>query len=327
MSEIPFVNRLGDALETAITTQRAPRRRGVPRQRRLLVIAVATAVAAGGSLAIAHILSSPTKLATNSSIGCYMGANHGEAYFDPGDRTPIEACARVFRKQHLPVPALVVCDDHGMVEVSPGSGAEACRRQGLTPLPRGYSAAHAKVQALAHAIRLIEMSSDCIPPPRLAARVQALLKRSRWEGWRVHLGAHDGCGSVSELQGDGSRSISASFNYDARTLDVYGGRAHRSTENLLWGRHGVGASLSKLSGRRCYTQSGLRREIRRRLARTHRQVTFTVSKPWSNEPAGTPPGEFNDARQARLAAGCAIEVSEHPAADGLGLVIELWQNG
>jgi hypothetical protein len=324
MSEIPFVNRLGDALETAITMERAPRRRWVPARRRLLVIAVAIAVAAGATLAVARILSSPTKLAT-ISISCFDGnLAHGEFYVDAGDRTPIEACAHALRSAGHHVPALVACDNnHGEVTVFPGSGADACRRAGFTPLPRGYSAAHARVRALSHAIRSIEASSDCIPLHRMAARVQALLRRSGWDGWRVWLRDDfpGPCGAVSGLQGDGSRSIAGSLDYDGRRVMVFGA-AHRSTETLVWGRHGVSASLSRMSLRRCYTPGALRRAVRRRLARTHRHVAFTstVYKPQPNM-------EIDPADRARLDAGCTIARTAYPAADGLGIVVELEHEG
>ena len=69
MSAIPFVERLGDAIQAAIADPAVARRR---RTRRRLVAAVATLLLLGGSLAAARLLNEPDKLAA-ASIGWARG--------------------------------------------------------------------------------------------------------------------------------------------------------------------------------------------------------------------------------------------------------------
>jgi ribosomal protein S12 methylthiotransferase accessory factor YcaO len=73
------------------------------------------------------------------------------------------------------------------------------------------------------------------------------------------------------------------------------------------------------SGKRCYTQAGIR-ELTRRLASTGRSVQFTVSRP----PVTV---QLMDERWRRLTAGCAVVTDVSAAADGLGLVVQIWQRG
>ena len=64
-----------------------------------------------------------------------------------------------------------------------------------------------------------------IPPDDLAERVQALLDRSGWAGWHtwLRLDVSDGpCGSVSMLNGDGSRSIAPALDVEGHRVMVFG---------------------------------------------------------------------------------------------------------
>ena len=138
MSTIPFVERLGDAIQAAIADPTVARRR---RARRGLVLAVGTLLLLGGSLAAAQLLNEPEKLATGS-IGCYQDAamRGSVTIIWPGDRSPVEACAESFREAGEPVPPLVACAYNGAVAVLPGRDQAVCQRHALEPLPAGYAA-------------------------------------------------------------------------------------------------------------------------------------------------------------------------------------------
>ncbi len=71
MSEIPFVNRLGDALDTAIAKQpsRAPRRFRLTRRRHLAVALVALA-AVGAGAAVATLSTDPVEIGFGA-VACF----------------------------------------------------------------------------------------------------------------------------------------------------------------------------------------------------------------------------------------------------------------
>jgi RNA polymerase sigma-70 factor, ECF subfamily len=145
VSEIPFVNRLGDAIQAAITNPRVAARHRFGPRRRLGLLAVA-ALLLGGGAAAARILGTPEELAT-SSIACQLeGSSTGIVW--AGDRSPLEVCAQEYRAAGKPVPPLVACVDGRSVVVLPGRGPEACGRRGLAPLPPEYAPARAKVAKL-----------------------------------------------------------------------------------------------------------------------------------------------------------------------------------
>jgi hypothetical protein len=126
VSTIPFVDRLGDAIQAAIADPAVGRRR---KARRRLLLAVVTLLLLGGSLAAAQLLNEPEKLATGS-IGCYRdAAMRGTVMIIwPGDRTPVDACAETFREAGQPVPPLVACAYGGAVAVLPGRDQSVCQR-------------------------------------------------------------------------------------------------------------------------------------------------------------------------------------------------------
>jgi hypothetical protein len=228
MSQIPFVNQLGDAIQTAATA--SSERSSRFRLRRPGVVAtLAALLALSGGVALAGILSASntTDLATGG-VGCYETADRSGAVFiiEPGDRSPAEACRQVLGRSGQPVAELAACDNgRGAIAVFPGSGANACHRAGLKPLPPEYEAEQERVRHLTRALVALESSANCIPPRELAARVQTLLQRTGWENWRpwLRLDINPGpCGSVSEPGFDGSRVI-VGLDPDGRRVMVFGG--------------------------------------------------------------------------------------------------------
>jgi hypothetical protein len=312
MSEIPFVKQLGDAIEQAAAMRIATRRNRI--RRRIVVGAVGFAVAASGVAAASGVFSSAEQLAS-TAVGCYERASldSNVAVLSTGEESPVDTCTRVL---HTSAP-LTACMADGSVAVFPG-GAAVCDRLGLAPLPAGYAPARAKVNALARDVSALETSADCISPQVLAQRVQGLLDRTPdWAGWRttLRLDVEDGpCGSVTGMGGDGSRSIEGSLDADGRHVMVFGGAARSTTDLLYVGDDALAPAIEHASGERCYTTAGLEAMARQRVARTGRAVSFRTSR-MNGEPI--------DARAQRMQEGCAIVFDVRPAADGLGIVVEI----
>jgi hypothetical protein len=319
VSTIPFVERLGDAIQAAITDPAAARSRRL--RRRWVLLAVGALLLLGGPLAAARLLNEPEKLAT-SSIGCYQDAamRGGVFIIWTGDRTPVEACAAALREAGEPVPPLVACAYKGAVAVLPGRDQSVCQRQAVEPLPPGYAPALGKVAELEKAILAIEASADCLPPAVLADRVQRLLDRSGWTGWTTWLRpdvSPGPCGSVSGVGGGGDRGISGALDEAGRRVMVFGAPP-RSTENLL-GK--LAPALMDESGERCYDPEGLTRHVRRRVQAAAPGRSVTVE-------AGADSGlEWDGARGVRLAAGCAVVIGVGPAANGHDLVVTILRRG
>jgi hypothetical protein len=313
MSNIPFVTALGDALDAAIAAP-APRRR--PR-RRLLAIAIAAVMLAGGGLALARLLTSPEKLAAGP-VACYDSASLGANMAAPGGvGAPLDLCARVYREAGEPVPPLVACADRAAIAVFPGRGDDVCRRLGLAPVPRGYAAARARVAELQSQVLAAEGADDCLRPAALAARVQALLDRDGWTGWRAALrldSTAGPCGTVSHLGGGSERSIDGQLDADRRLVYV-SSAPYRSTERLLMT---LAPRLEDASGASCFDEAAARTAAR---GLSDRPVTVRLT-------VGRPAGEeFGDAREARYRAGCTVITDVRAAADGRSLVVELLRRG
>jgi hypothetical protein len=323
VSAIPFVDRLGDAIQAAIADPAAARRRR-RRIRRRILLAVAALLLLGGSLAAAELLNEPEKLATGS-IGCYRdaGMRGTVTIIWPGDQTPVQACAEALREAGEPVPPLVACAYNGAVAVLPGPDQAVCQRQALEPLPPGYAPALGKVAELERAILAIERGADCLPPPVLAGRVQRLLDRSGWTGWTtwLRLDVSPGpCGSVSGLGGGGRRSMAGALDEAGHRVMVFGAQP-RSTEDLLYGPGKLAPTLMDESGERCFGPDELAGHVRRRVAAAAPGRSLTVE---TRVEAGA---DLFDARRARFEAGCAVIGDVGPAANGRDLVVTIVRKG
>ena len=199
MSEIPFVNALGDAIERSAAAHIAARRGRL--RRRIGFGAIAIAIAASGVAAASGVFSSaqPVELAT-SGIGCYSSADleHSDVtVLSTSTAPPVEACRRA---THATGP-LAACAGPA-VTVFPG-GPGTCEKLGLEPLPPAYFAARRKVQRLAGKIQAIEATKDCWDPRALSRRVQTLLgELPAWRGWHTRVDrsmAEGPCGTVTHL--------------------------------------------------------------------------------------------------------------------------------
>jgi hypothetical protein len=305
VSEIPFVNALGDAIERAAAQHRGRFRR------RLVIGGLGVAIAVSGVAAAASgVLSgSPEQLAT-SSISCYSSVDlkHANvAVLSAGIRTPIEACRRALRTDR----PLVACAGPEVI-VLPGPPG-TCEKLRLKPLPADYAAARRKVNRLTRKIAAIEATKDCWEPQQLAARVQALLDSAPgWRAWRSRSRrpVEEGrCGTVTHSDGAGARSVDDTVDVEGHTVDVMRGPA-RSTVALL-DRLG---DLATASLARCYDREGAEALARERLAASGRTVTFDIE-----HLDGGSVKEFQD----RIDEGCSVIPGFRAADDGYGIVVTI----
>jgi hypothetical protein len=289
VSEIPFVNRLGDALDEAIAAspERAPRRR--PRRRRFGGLALAVFLLGAGGVTIAAILDDPEKLAA-APVACYdRAALDANVYAQHGEgRSPAVVCADVLRTR----APLAACVRGESVAVFPGP-PQTCERLGLRPLPRGYADANAKLARLRAEVDRIMASADCIPPEEMVRRVQRVLDRFGWQGWRseVDTSQSEGpCGWVpSPILIEGRRRVVPVFPF-----------APRSVDRLV--NVGAARDVFDESIEQCFTIEGFKAHARRRLAKLEYPLSFTVERgPMPDYEQLDPPR-----RQQRFDAGCAV---------------------
>jgi hypothetical protein len=315
MTDIAFIERLGDAFEAAIA-EPEPRRVRWPGRKKALVLGFAMAAAlAAAALAIAHVLSSPDELAANS-VACYAAADLGsDMTVVANDGAPVAACADAYRRIGRTVPAMVACANGSSVAVMPGADASTCARLGLEPLPGGFAASQAKVTRLAHGILALEAGQDCVQPDELGRGVQRLLDEQGWIGWSVQVQstAQGPCGTVSSFDGSGQRRIDGALDPAQKTVLVRGAPT-RSTMALVYGSDGLAVSLEDESGKRCYTVAALTALVNARAGAVGRSASVEQA------PALPATGSFTDARQGRYEAGCAVISDVRAASDGRGIV-------
>jgi hypothetical protein len=323
MSEIPFVNQLGDAIETAIAAPQPARRGLFGRRRRLGVLALAVLLAGATGVTVAKMVISSDELAAGT-VACYERANLSGGVTVLGTVTgdPATECASAWSSS--PAPPLVACAKEAIVAVIPGHGPNACARAGLEPLPANFARSRAKVARLERDVAALEAAADCIPAATLAQRGDALLARSGWVGWRaVVAGEEDGpCGHILTPGGDGRLSLSGVMDADRHEMRVYHGLP-RSLDRLLYSEHSLSVRVMDASGERCYTVAELEDLVRRELAVTKRPVGFQLGR----KPAET---GVMDPRGDRYAEGCAIVVDTRPVypdGGGIGLEVEIWRKG
>jgi hypothetical protein len=309
MSDIEFVNALGDEIERRAAERIASRRGRI--RRRIAIGGLGFAIAATGVAAASGVFGTPEQLAS-SAVGCYDRAslNANVSVQSTGAASPVETCRRVLRTDR----PLVACASWAVL-VFPGRPG-TCERLGLEPLPAEYEAARERVVDLGRRVAALERSADCIPPRELAARLDALLRRSGWSGWRADLRLdldHGPCGWIAMPGGDGTTQIEGALDHESRRVIVSPGPAHSTMELLL----GPGNRLIDASGDRCYTVEDLEELAHDRLDRFGRALTFQT------RPA---PGDVGveGARGQRLEEGCAIIVGVAPTADDRGFTVEVW---
>ncbi|MEA2330441.1 MAG: hypothetical protein QOH58_579 [Thermoleophilaceae bacterium] len=323
MSEIPFVNRLGDALESAVAAP-APARRRLGR-RRLGVLALAVFLLGASGATVARIMADPEQLAIGV-VACYErpDLSGGVSVTSADGRSPTAVCARTWTASGKTAPPLVACAQEAAIAVIPGRGPAACGRAGLEPMPAGYGVARAKVARLTRDVAALEAAADCIPPRTLARRTQALLRRTGWSGWRAvaRPGGGGPCGRILQPGGSPDLSLAGGLGVADRELSVMGGPP-RSLDRRLYGRSSLAVALMDASGERCFTVAGLQAHARRVLAVTGRPVRFRIGRLPANTGVVAPRGD-------RYEQGCAIAVGAAPVYPSPGEVaveVEIWSKG
>jgi hypothetical protein len=307
MSEIPYVNQLGDAFDEAIARRaRTPRLRRLGR-RRYLAVALAALAVAGGGAAIAGMLHDPVEIGFGA-VGCFesQDVGGGAAVVSDPRREPVELCAAVLASEGLTARELIACQwqGHGVVVV-PHAGRRNCGALDLAPLPTSYTRARVRASRLQAVAVAFERKAGCLTPPVFARRLTAELRRSGWAEWRAVASGGDGpCGRVSVRSGSSIvGSIGPAVNAVDRTIAV---KAEPPLElELALSQPGsLGAGLFDISGERCFTPAALEQHVRRTLAATGAPISFVnQSLPSFVEVTG-PRGERYDE-------GCAIYEGAH----------------
>ena len=318
MSEITFVNLLGDALERAAQAELASRRgpaRGrrwlrLPSGRGRVILALAALALAGGALAAT--LPSPTRLAAGG-VSCSEGISNtgrGPEGVPLNGLSPVAACLREFRRERVaaltrPGVRFVACQQPGLlVHVMVADGRpNQCRRLGLLPLPPGYSEATSRVALLQESLGRLQRGRDCIAPARFTSEIRGLLARLGFDGWRPEVGPSSpfaSSGPCAQFPGSDTRPSDPYLALDpAHRVVMIGMGPPLSVERL---RDVTEPRLISQSRSGCLSQRGAMTLARRELAHPGWAVGFAVTR----ELAGQ---QFDPARQRRYGSGCTVIVT------------------
>jgi hypothetical protein len=311
MSEIPFLNELGDAFEHAISA--APvrfRRRRVPRRRwgaALVLVALL-----GGAAATADVLLQPPSATTQAASGitCYASTSFdGDTYADveANGRSPIEACRDTFAADGpaslgTPGAQLVACVKSGLgVVVLAASGdPNQCSKMGMfTFEPGSYATAQSSVDTLVRSLAALGANRTCTPVSSLRAEVQVVLTKLGWRGWRAaqqQLPGTASAGACGLFLGTGSSfsDPTASVDSNAKVVWIVSG----PDPSVLALTGPLDLRLMQSTGQRCYTTDAARALVLGALASARVSVTFDVTQ----EPAG----EQSGYAQTNYDQGCTI---------------------
>ncbi len=330
MSEIPFVQALGDELQRAITADlagRTPARRRLrlPRGRGRLMIALAVLVLGGAALA--DTLQNSTRLAAGAA-----NCSYGTSDTSPGVEgvpltglSPVAACRQEYRRNGpaaltRPGVKFVACEQSGFyVDVMVADGRPGqCRRLGLSPLPVTYAAGAARVDLLERALGELQRGHDCIAPAVLVREVKGVLAHLGFSGWRPELDRPPLFGQIGPCGQFPGTDTQPSDPYQAldprRQVVVLGSGPALSTVRLV---DTVLPHLIIASGRRCLSLGEARALARRLLAPGHWTPEFAITA----ELFGT---TFDQARQLRYNHGCTVIVDLGPS--GQERKMAVWLN-
>jgi len=330
MSEIPFVNQLGDAVEKAaersILAPR-PQRRWYRWRRPAAYAAIGALLVSGTAIGTGAL--PDFEQSTGSTVACYSnGSLDGNPTLgQAGDRSPVAVCADALRADGQPVPPLVACahdaadggSRSGMIAVVPGRTVATCDRPGLAPLPADYERRRVRFAALQRAVDQLEVRVDCLPPVALAARVQRILVRTGWAGWTTRLRLRGGnargpCGRVTRL-GGADRSLV--FIESERRIVVFSGFA-RSAEDRLFLAGGLLSRLDARSQARCLTSGEIGGFARRAFSVRGLRVRIHVARMSRRAKMG-------GLSTQRYAAGCAVVSGVHPDGDPGTVVVDVFE--
>ena len=302
MSEIPYVNQLGDALDDAIARRaRSPRVRRLGR-RRYLAVALAALALTGGGAAVAGLFTDPVEIGFGA-VGCFEqpSTDGNVAVVSDPSRTPVQTCAAAMSSVGYAESDLLACqwEGHGIVVV-PHEGRRSCAAHGLAPVPATYTSARKRALRLETDVKAFERAAGCLPPAEFARRLTGELRAGGWRGWEaVPRGGEGPCGRVSPMTGSELLgSIGSAVDATHRTIQVTAAFPIE-LEKVVYGAASPGVSLFDRSGQRCFTTSELEQLVRETLAPAGVPIRFTV------EPLEPNVG-IADARGDRYDEGCTV---------------------
>ena len=280
MSEIPFVNQLGDALDAAIAKP-APARRGLRRlgRRRYLAVALAALAVTGGSAAVAELFTDPVEIGFGA-VGCFEEPSTGGnvAVISDPTRSPVKTCAAAMSIQGFAESELIAChwEGHGIVVV-PHEGGRSCAAHDLAPVPPGYTAARRRAVRLETDVKAYERDAGCLPPAEFAQGLTRKLRASGWTSWAAVVRGGEGpCGRVSMATGSELLgSIGPSVDARARTIAV-AASPPLELQELVFGEGAPGLEPYETSGARCFTAAALERQVREIFEPAGVPIRFTV---------------------------------------------------
>ena len=266
MSEIPYVNQLGDAFDEAIAHgARARRRRPRLGRRRYLAVALAALAVGGGGAAVAGLFTDPVEIGFGN-VACYEGTepSGNVAIISDPTMAPAQLCATSLSSRGFEAHDLIACQwpGHGVVVVVRGDRGR-CTSRGLAPVPPSYARARRRAVRLETLAMEFERGAGCLAPARVRAasdggapqwRVAALAGgRGRWSrSVRPRLGPER-----VQLLG----SIGSSVDATRRTIAIKG-RASIELEQVIYGADSPGVRLFDSSGERCFTLAALEKHVR-----------------------------------------------------------------
>jgi hypothetical protein len=310
MSQIPFLNELGDALDTAIARQgrraggRGPRFRG--RRHTVVFAALAIAVLGGGAAVAATLLNTGQKLA-DGRVNCYYSTAPLRALHGAPDRgtgivsgdSPIAICRQAFQSDmHFgnvppgtkPGPhVFVACRATSTtvnVYFSDGRPAQ-CERLKQSPLPLTYAAATRQLKALSARLATIQQHRGCESPRAMAQQVQQALTAVGLDGWRISVppaqtparwdvgpaGTGGTCGSLAQASWVNTPKASAPLFSNDRVISISLGPPESTATRMY---HAIGR-LYQETYEHCYTPASVRPLVRRAFAPLGMQVRFATA--------------------------------------------------
>lgn len=312
MSNIPFVDELGDALDHAIAgwpargRSRRARRVGFRMRRRGLVLALlAVLLLAGVGVAAATWLGSSQQLA-DGRVNCFFSTAGGlhsarlpDASGSPSvGHTPIAVCRRWYRlNAHTGLNAstlgFVACrHTETAVSVFVADGRpRQCQRLGDRPLPPAYPAAVARLHSLQTQLMTIQRHRSCDSPRTLARQVRGVLTRLGLDDWRIQLppshptprslnspaGTGGTCGSLIGDPAANAPDFPVELSPNRDTVSITVGPP-RDTATRVYRQS---LSLYQHSYQHCFTAAALRTLTRR--AFTPLKARFTTNAAPSGE--------------------------------------------
>jgi hypothetical protein len=329
MSEIPFINALGDALDVVIADPKAPqadrppRRLRVPRPRRRLALVFVGLALAGG--AAAHtLLNSSQQLAAgyiNCSYGTSDKASGVEGVIQTG-LSPIAACQREYRRSGpaaltRPGVRFVACkQDANDVDVFVATGQPGqCQRLGYSPLPRTYAAA-GQIHALERALGALQRGHDCLPPSVLVREVRNTLARLGFVGWRpAPILISSSGGRCGQFPGTDTQPSDPYLALQSSNRTVLIGRGPSLSIGRLIDR--VEPKLISRSGAECLTAQTARAITRAAFASSPLRPRFATSAALKGQ-------GFDGMRQQRYDYGCTVIVTTWPITNDR--YVDVWLN-